>query len=101
MRRHVVSEVPHAEIDVEEIDTEARRDEWGFPSLAGRLSECGGARASHSEVGQLGQPIGIIEELLRVDVAEAYSPPRVTAAAPSLGLVRGAALNAEVPAAVA
>ena len=78
MRRHVVSEVPQAEIDVEEIDTNARRDEWGFPSLAGRLSECGGARASHEEVYQQGQPSELIDQLLRVDVVEAYSPPRVT-----------------------
>ena len=71
VRRHVVSEVPQPEIEVEDVDTEARRDEWGFPSMAGRLSECGGACASHEEVYQQGQPSELTNQLLKVDVVEA------------------------------
>ena len=52
------------------------KDEWGFPCVAGRLSVCGGARAPHDEVDQQGQPNGLINKLLKVDVVEAYSPAR-------------------------
>ena len=70
-----MTENPQNDIEVEPVGTEARRDEWGFPSVAGRLSECGGACASHSEADQLGQPTELIAKLLRVDVVEAYAPP--------------------------
>ena len=38
VRRHVVSETPSPDLEVEAVDTEAPKDEWGFPSVAGRLS---------------------------------------------------------------
>ena len=91
VRRHVVSEAPHPEMKVEPIDTEARRDAWGFPSVASRLSECGGACASHEEVYQQGQPSELIDQFLKVDVVEAYSPPRVTLEAKKFGLKQGEA----------
>ena len=70
-KKPVVSETPPPDLDVEAVDTEAPKDEWGFPSVAGPLSECGGARAQHEEVDQLGQPTGLINELLKVDLVEA------------------------------
>ena len=86
-----MSEEPHPDIKVDPVDTEAQRDEWGFPSVAGRLSECGGARAPHEEVDQQGQPTELIETLLKVDVVEAYSPPRLTLEAKKFGLKPGEA----------
>ena len=75
VRRHVVSESPIPDLDVEAVDTEAPKDEWGFPSMAGRLSQCGGACASHCDVERQGQPHGLIDKLLKVSLVEAYSPP--------------------------
>ena len=71
VKRHVVSEIPQPEIEVEEMDTEAPKDDCGFPSLPSRLSKCGGARAPHGEVDGQGQPNGLINELLGVDLVEA------------------------------
>ena len=72
-------------------DVEAPKDEWGFPSVAGRLSQCCGASAPHCDVDQRGQPHGLIDKLLKVDVAEAYAPPRVTLEAKKFGLKPGEA----------
>mgnify|MGYP007018377280 CR=1 FL=1 len=45
----------------------------------------------HSGIGQLGQPTERISKLLKVDVVEAYSPPRVTLEAKKYGLKSGEA----------
>ena len=45
----------------------------------------------HCEDDQLGQPQGLISELLKVDLVEAYSPPRVTLESKKFGLKPGEA----------
>ena len=45
----------------------------------------------HSEVDRQGQPTELIGKLLKVDVVEAYSPPRVTLEAKKYGLKPGEA----------
>ena len=63
----------------------------GISVLAGRLSKCGGVCAPHGVVDWRGQPQGLIDRLLNVDVVEAYSPPRVTPEAEKFGLKPGEA----------
>ena len=90
-----MSEEPQPEFEVEDIDKEAPTDEFGFPAVAGKLSQSGGARAPDWEVDQHVSPEpasnGLINELLNVDVVEAYSPPRVTLEAKKCGLKPGEA----------
>ena len=95
VRRHVVSEKPTPEFEIDDVDKEAPTDEWGFPAVAGKLSQSGGACASDWEAGQhispAGNRKGLIRELMTVDVVEAYSPPRVTLEAKKFGLEPGEA----------
>ena len=92
VRRHVVSEIPQPEIEVEEVDTEAPRDAWGFPAMVGTISLQGCACAPCSGISlPREQTAGLISQMLRVDVVEAYSPPRVTLEAKDVGLKAGEA----------
>lgn len=74
VRRHVASDIPQPEIEVEVVDTEAPGDEWGFLATAGRLPQCGGACTPHYEPKQKQeQHERLVDQLLKV-----YSPPRLT-----------------------
>ena len=88
VRRYVVSDDPTPDFEVDAEDIEAPKDEWGYPAVAGRLSQCGGARAPHWADSQE-NPEGLVNHLLNVDIVEAYSPPRVTLEAKKFGLKPG------------
>ena len=61
-------------IRIKDIDKEAPTDEWGFPAVAGKLTQSGGACASGREVeqhiSQEPEPDGLINKLLAVDVVD-------------------------------
>ena len=59
-------EVALADFDVDAEEVETPKDDWGFPAVAGRLSQCGGARAPHCtdsqhDPDQRGKHEGLIE----------------------------------------
>ena len=89
----VVTEELQVELDVEEVDRDAPKDEWGFPALAGSLSRCGGACAPHCDRSPQLETNGLVNQLLKVDLVEAYSPPRVTLEAKKFGLKQGEAFD--------